>query len=105
MQASARSYPDWKAPAEDGDILIWPDARTIASQALENHKNMATAETLVAGLPLRELRKRAREWIGQRGDQPLIATGHQTELYHPGVWAKAVLAGQLAAKVGGQAFH
>ena len=55
MQSPARRYPDWKAPAEDGTILIWPDASAIASQTLENHKDLAAVETRISGLPLREI--------------------------------------------------
>jgi hypothetical protein len=49
-------------------------------------------------------------WLGElraavRGSAPaaVIATGHQPELFHPGVWAKNFAAGQLADRLGGTA--
>ena len=27
MASSVKTYPDWKAPTDDGEILIWPDPR------------------------------------------------------------------------------
>jgi hypothetical protein len=35
---------------------------------------------------------------------PLIATGHQPELYHPGVWIKDFLLDRLAVQIGANAF-
>ena len=31
-------YADWKAPDEDGQLLIWPDAPTILRQTRENQR-------------------------------------------------------------------
>ena len=46
----------------------------------------------VQNVPLPEVRRRhARVDRSRRRRQPLIAAGHQTELYHPGVWVKDVL--------------
>lgn len=36
-------------------------------------------------------------------DGPLVATGHQPDLYHPGVWIKVFALRRLAARVGGVA--
>jgi len=46
-----------------------------------------------------------RQWLGHDDAQHLIATGHQTELHHPGVWAKNALIDAVAGKLGGRAFH
>jgi hypothetical protein len=46
-----------------------------------------------------------RKWLGHDDDQLLIATGHQTELHHPGVWVKNALIDSAAAKLEGRAFH
>ena len=36
-----------------------------------------------------------------RADRPLIVTGHQPELFHPGVWIKNFAAASIAAATGG----
>jgi hypothetical protein len=99
--------PDWKAPGEDGQTLIWPEPADLLRRTRENHQRLSSAHhARVQNAPLPELRRAAREWIGHADDAaPIIASGHQTELYHPGVWAKDVLAHQAAARLGGQAFH
>jgi len=38
------------------------------------------------------------EWA-QLGDQPVIASGHQPELFHPGVWIKNVLVAEFASRL------
>ena len=106
MSSPAHTYPDWKAPANDGEILIWPDPATIESETIENHRKLQATNAQLQNVSLQVLRRSARHWIGHvDDDQPLIASGHQTELYHPGVWAKDVLANHLAAKLNGQAYH
>jgi hypothetical protein len=37
-------------------------------------------------------------------DGPFILSGHQVEFYHPGVWAKVIIADELAKRTGGMAF-
>jgi hypothetical protein len=101
------AYPDWKAPKTDGDLLIWPEPDDVLAQTRENHRRLSTAsDVLVQGVPLPELRRRMRAWIGHADDaQPLIATGHQTELYHAGVWAKDALTHAAARRLDAQAYH
>lgn len=105
---SADRYADWKAPAGDGQTLLWPDAAALVAQTRENHAALSTgaaANTRIGGVPLSELRREMRHWIGHTDDaKPLVATGHQTELYHPGVWAKHAMMNALAAVVGGEAY-
>src|SRR5438874_2071688 len=106
MPASATTYPDWKAPAEDGQTLIWPETGEILRQVRENHRRLSTADVRVANIPLAEIRGRMRAWIGHANeDQAIVASAHQAELYHPGVWVKDLLANAVAAKVGAAAFH
>ncbi|MGB7161375.1 MAG: hypothetical protein WBD40_25175 [Tepidisphaeraceae bacterium] len=107
MPSPATTYPDWKAPAEDGQTLLWPEPKEILARTRANQRRLASADAVrLQGVPLPELRKHQRAWIGHADDaQPLIASGHQAELYHPGVWVKDVLANHLAARLGGQPFH
>src|SRR5687767_3225338 len=93
----ATTYPDWKAPAEDGQTLLWPEPNEILAQTRENQRRFSGASNVtLQNVPLPELRKRMREWIGHDHAKPLIASGHQTELYHAGVWAKDALANAVA---------
>ncbi len=43
----------------------------------------------------------AREPRAPQNNQPLIVSGHQPELFHPGVWAKNFVLDQLASETGG----
>src|SRR5438105_1178995 len=106
MSVGSSDYADWNAPDEDGQILIWPNAATIVRQAGENQRLLSNCQARIQNVPLPELRRRQRHWIGHReDDQPLIASGHQTELFHPGVWVKDVLSNAVARKIGGRAWH
>jgi hypothetical protein len=81
------SYPDWKAPGEDSALLIWPEPGQILRATAENHRRMrAERSCIVQGEALGDLRGRQREELNLSPDRPVIATGHQTELLHPGVW-------------------
>lgn len=107
MTQSAPSYPDWKAPAEDGETLLWPDPAQLLCDTRQNQSQLSSADSVfVQNIPLSQVRLRQRQWIGHRDDsQPLIANGHQTELYHPGVWVKDVLMNAIARKLNGQGLH
>ena len=59
VMQSAPSYPDWKAPAEDGKTLIWPDAggnRFRRPTRIKTHFH-PTKRSASAGFPLNELRR------------------------------------------------
>src|SRR5207253_3163318 len=103
---SASSYPDWKAPAEDGKTLIWPEPDQIVSQTLLNHQQLSSNDTVrINGIPLKDLRARQRTLLGHDDTKPLVATGHQTELIHPGVWVKHVLINSAARATEGAAYQ
>ena len=106
MNHTFSRYADWKAPDEDGQLLLWPDPSTLLRQTTENRRSLSNSKALIQNVPLSELRQRQRHWVGHtQDDQPLIATGHQTELYHPGVWVKDALTNALARKLGGRPWH
>jgi hypothetical protein len=97
---------EWKAPSEDGQFLIWPRPDELIEQTRRNQSYLQRCEARIQNLPLRELRLAERRWLGHAQDgRPLIASGHQVELYHPGVWAKDVLNSEVAGKMGGEAYH
>lgn len=106
MPTASRLYPDWKAPSEDGEIVVWPDPASLVSQTQTNQKQLKAAEQVrLQQVPLPQVRTRMRQFIGHDDAQPLIATGHQTELHHPGVWVKNAVIDTLSREVGGRAVH
>jgi hypothetical protein len=100
-------YPKLKAPQTDGQTLLWPDAPTLLASTRENHALLRVDETVrLCGLPLPRVRTWQRRWLGHpAADQPLVGTGHQSELYHPGVWVKNIAIDVAARKLGGVAMH
>jgi hypothetical protein len=99
-------YADWKAPGEDGQMVLWPGAHQIIEQTLANQRLLSAGPCRIQNVPVCELRRQARQWLGHRDDaRPMIASGHQTELYHPGVWAKDALLHAAAGKLDAQAYH
>src|SRR5262245_57639493 len=106
MSFDPSAFPEWRAPAVDGQLLIWPDPPAIREQIRQNHSLLAEAHAVrIQNVPLPELRRRQRAWVGHANDeQPLLAGAHQVELYHPGVWAKDVLIAQIGSRVDGGAY-
>ena len=74
--APCSRYADWKAPAEDGQLLIWPEPDVMRAQMRENATALAAATTPLQGIPLSEVRRAARAFIRPDADTPIIATGH-----------------------------
>src|SRR5436190_8272264 len=107
MSQSALRYPEWKAPAEDGATLIWPDPRQLLADTVENQRRLASSHSItLQNTALPEVRAAMRASVGHSDSSPpLIAGGHQTELYHPGVWAKLALIDRAAARLGAGAVH
>src|SRR4051794_29384496 len=102
MAQTTASYADWKAPAQDGEILIWPEPARLIEQTKSNQQRLDSSQhVLIQNTPLPELRRSVRQYLGHPHSAPLIASGHQSELYHPGVWAKDVLTNEIAGAIAG----
>jgi hypothetical protein len=87
-------------------MLIWPEPGRVLDDARENGKKLSREAARVQGVALSEARAKAREFLGHREiDKPLVATGHQAELYHPGVWVKNAFIHSAAKRLGGEAYH
>lgn len=114
--AHARSM----TPAGHGELLLQPAYESWAPLAREAAAATATWNFDVAGTGAREFRalarreavERAREFSARLGvpladvaDAPelLVVTGHQPEIYHPGVWVKDFLLQRLADETGAAA--
>ncbi len=103
---TADRYANWKAPAQDGDVVIWPPPADLLRDTTANAAALSAAEGCrIQGVPVAKLRREMRQWIGHPDGPPLVATGHQTELYHPGVWVKDVLTNAAADKLDAVALH
>lgn len=106
----------WQAPSEQGAVLVVPSWKELPDLISRNRQLLQSSRLVIDGQSLRELRQLAAQEIlkgsAVRGQESapslltphpsfLIATGHQPELFHPGVLAKnfaiAALAKQLNA--------
>lgn len=106
MNAPAARYDRWKAPTADGQVLLWPTASQLLQDARDNHRKLTSANSvLLQNVPLSLVRRRMRQGVGHDDSQLLIASGHQAELQHPGVWAKNALIALAADRLAGRAIH
>jgi hypothetical protein len=92
-------YPDWKAPAEDSALILWPQPDRILQDTVENHRRLSAWDS-----PLGDLRRRQRQMLKLSEDRPVIASGHQTELFHPGVWAKLAMIDAASRRLDADSF-
>lgn len=94
-----------RAPASHADILVEPRAARWLGAARENHESLGRADTLILGSPLSHWRRRTREEFALCDDALVFVLGHQPELFHPGVWAKRVVAARVSAAAQGVALN
>jgi hypothetical protein len=103
---------EFRAPANDGEVLAVPDFAAVPALVEANRRKLDRDDVTIGGMPLRELRALARREVLELAnghasagradrDAPLLLTGHQPELAHPGVWVKNFALCGLAKKLGG----
>ncbi|TLM73374.1 MAG: hypothetical protein FDZ70_07770, partial [Actinobacteria bacterium] len=106
-------------PQGHGELLVQPPYADWASIAEANRAAAAAWDARIGGLPAAELRALARReacdaaasfsariGVPVAAADPaglLVMTGHQPELYHPGVWVKDFLLQRLADDTGATA--
>lgn len=108
-----------RAPAEDGGLLSEPPLSAALKSLDQNRAALADWEHDFQGRSAQALRIMARRQVLEQsrryherfgldtppgaGDPaaPWILTGHQAELFHPGVWSKNFAASALARSAGG----
>jgi hypothetical protein len=96
----------FRAPTADRAVLADPPFQQLPALVERNRRLLNRSDVRIGGLPLSELRRQARaEIIGDTSDSPLLITGHQPELSHPGVWVKNFALNGLAKKLGGVPLH
>ncbi len=110
-------HPRALLPHGHGEILARPELGAWPDVMLSNHNNLTTSDVLVGGLAFAQLRAAARrEALAEAlafsrrmavgvaeppvKAQLLALTGHQPELFHPGVWVKHFLLDRLCAQTG-----
>ncbi len=116
-----------RAPSTDGGLLAAPPLDEIGPLLDENIRRLSSWEydfqgrsvSSIRDLVRRELTAEARRFLnswgvsdsaeggGESGNPPgpFIVTGHQPELFHPGVWVKNFAAAALARQRGGVALN
>lgn len=113
------SNPRWRAPSEDGAVLCVPEYHQLPNLVAQNQQAISDINVSIGGRPYHEARQLAWESLQQTTTQwaewagvaqtplrrPLLMTGHQPELYHPGVWAKNVGIHQLTHQLGGSGLN
>lgn len=104
-----------RAPAQHGDSLLSPEG-SLAELARANEA--ALGRQLLWGRPIARIREEARaevyslaaQWtrdlLGSPVSEPerpayWVMSGHQPELFHPGVWVKNAVVAALASQLGG----
>ncbi len=111
----------FRAPSSDGALLAEPPLSEAAARLAANAERLDRWEHDFQGRPASWLRKslrkeviaKARGYLGAAGlnvpdsaaDDRLIVTGHQPELFHPGVWVKNFAAAAIARETGGKALN
>lgn len=113
MLGAVRVTARYRAPAEDGGLLIEPPAERVGDQLAANVARLNTSSVQIAGTPLVEFRRRAaeeivetaRHYLGDAVSIPsgsrIFAAGHQPEFFHPGVWVKNFALNAFAKRHGG----
>jgi hypothetical protein len=111
----------WRAPREDGAVLVSPSWADLPGLVEVNQQVLKRSPLQLDGMSLADLRQMAAQELGALSpaygatlglqvpeqaftQRPVIATGHQPELFHPGVLVKNLAAARLAQQLGGTGF-
>ncbi len=113
-----------EAPPEDGQRLSMPPLRCMDSLITHNRQQREDHDCDIQGTSLSQLAREARHQLlvaawnytrtycdvanpspSSTTCGPLILTGHQPEIVHPGVWLKNFTAAHLANRCHGTAIH
>lgn len=118
-QSRSLTYRKLRAPRGDGELLVDPQWTECLSHPEKNRETITGYQFEILGRDFQLLRKQMRgellalakaftaEYspsLAQNNlevEQPIVMTGHQPRLFHPGVWAKNFAVHQLAQHVQG----
>lgn len=121
ISARGIRYRKLRAPQADGAALIVPPLNQVAP-LVEANRTAALNWNQLTSAPLAMWRSLARrelvtlaalsigeqltdEEAARRAERPIILSGHQPTLFHPGVWLKNFVLSQSAEHVGGTAIN
>lgn len=86
------NYLHFRAPRQHGETFCIPSPRDVSQGISGNLELLGCSETRILDVALPVLRSIARAEIAKccniPVDKPWIVSGHQPELFHPGVWLK-----------------
>lgn len=94
-----------RTPPYDGDILIEPSVERMIAAAVRNSELLKALNFAVIDTDFQTMRRALRQELCSGCTQPAIVTGHQPELIHAGVWAKHVVAAEVARALDGKAIN
>ncbi len=98
-----KGYPSYHAPRTDGSWLCDPNGESLDGLAQANRALLTSSSASWLGLPLREIRRSLQSELA--GEALVFLSGHQPELFHPGVWFKNFLLSKMAKKASGVAVN
>ncbi len=122
----ASKFQSLRTPNGDGQTLVEPPYSALPETVSRNRERLAAAQYDLHGRTLAELSEAARRnllqfavaYTGAYRNVPehwqnyeslsgaaFILSGHQPELFHPGVWYKNFVLGGLAREVAGVGIH
>lgn len=126
LMEHAREFRSLRAPQEDGQTYIDPPWPALAEVVARNQRQLAAVEYDVQGRSLADLAATARRALVERAASytsqyrdvpshtcdrkslasvPFLLSGHQPQLFHPGVWYKNFVLGGLARRLDGVGIH
>ena len=126
LMERASEFQKLRAPQENGEKLIDPSWQLLPEVVERNRRRLAEADYDVQGRSLGELSHSARQALVRQAiaytsryrnvpsrldgvrssvDAPFILSGHQPQLFHPGVWYKNFVLGGLARQLDGIGIH
>jgi hypothetical protein len=126
LMDQAAQFRRFRAPQEDGQTLVEPPWPSLPEVVERNRRHLAEFGCDIQGRALGDLAAAARRSLVQQAvastrqycdvprdvlqraasdTAPLVLSGHQPELIHPGVWYKNFLLGRLARRIGGIGIH
>jgi hypothetical protein len=117
MASAKINHRVWKVPRNDGEFLIFPSIEECSNALKVTRHLLAGCSVWLGEKSLSQLAEEARyqlweaacRWTRRYGDwpknsfdpeRPIVLTGHQPELFHPGVWLKYFVAGEIARSGG-----
>ncbi|MDQ7843330.1 MAG: hypothetical protein QN141_06435 [Armatimonadota bacterium] len=110
---TASATVSFEIPARSGEVLCVPPASQLLVVAEANRRALQAASTPVGGVSVGNIRAEMRRAVlaatsaygeelrlpplSEADPRPLVGTGHQPVLFHPGIWVKQLLGARLAS--------